>query len=109
MESVLGREFYKDVCDIKDKLKLDTSMYGFFDRCTSANELLAKKDFFLKFDERSNKYRYLIKNGATGENKITRDLSSSVIEKFNGYDLIKRRLRSKEKRIFNQFTLFMNQ
>ena len=84
-------------------------MYEFFDRYTSANELLAKKDFFLKFYERSNKYRYLIKNEATGENKITRDLSSSVIEKFNGYDLIKRRLRSKEKRIFNQFTLFMNQ
>ena len=46
VKSVLGTEFYKDFCDVKDKLKLDTSMYGFFDRCTLANELLAKKFFF---------------------------------------------------------------
>ena len=41
-----------------------------------------------------------MKKGATGENKITRDLSSSVTEKFNGYELIKRRLRNKEKEDF---------
>ena len=97
VESVLGRDLYSGFCDVREKLKLDTSMYGFFDRCTLANELLAKKHFFLKFYERRDKYRYLTKKGAAGENKITRDLSSSVIEKFNGYELIKRRLRTKEK------------
>ena len=35
-----------------------------------------KNFFFLKFYERRDKYRYLIKKGACGENKITRDLSS---------------------------------
>ena len=70
VESVLGTEFYKDFCDVKDKLKLDTSMYGFFDRCTLANELLAKEIFFLKFYERRDKFRYLIKKGATGEIKL---------------------------------------
>ena len=39
----------------------------------------------------------LIRKGATGENKITRDLSSSIIENFNGYELIKNDLKGKEK------------
>ena len=43
MESVLGREFYENFCDVKDNLKLYTSLYGFFDRCALANELIAKK------------------------------------------------------------------
>ena len=58
------------------------------------------KIFFLKFYERRDKYRYLVKKGVTGENKITQDLSSSVIEKFNGYELIKRELRNKDKEDF---------
>lgn len=69
---------------------------------------MAKKHFFLIFYERRDKYRCVTEKGATGENKITRDLSSSVIEKFNGYELIKRRLRNKEKEDFFQFTLSMN-
>ena len=54
----------------------------------------------MKFYERRDEYRYLIKKEASGENKITRDLSSSVIEKFNGYKIIKRGLRNKEKEDF---------
>ena len=46
VESVLGREFYNDFFNVKDKLKLNTSLYGFFDKCFIANELLAKKHFF---------------------------------------------------------------
>ena len=42
----MGRDLYGEFCNVKDKLKLDTSVYGFFDRCALANELLAKKTFF---------------------------------------------------------------
>ena len=48
VESVLGREFYKDFCDVKYRLKLDALMYRFFDKCAQTNELLAKKTFFSK-------------------------------------------------------------
>ena len=61
---------------------------------------MTKNNFFLKFYERRDKYRYLIKKGASGENKVTRDLSFSAIEKFNGYEIIKRGLRNKEKEDF---------
>ena len=77
VESVLGRGNF---CDVKDQLKLETSIYGFFDKCAFANELSAKRQFSLKFYERRDRCRYLIKEGATGKNKIARDLSSSIIK-----------------------------
>lgn len=42
-----------------------------------------------------------MKEGACSDNKIAQDLSSSVIEKFNGYKIIKRGLRNKEKEDFS--------
>ena len=77
VEGVLGRGNF---CDVKDQLKLETSIYGFFDKCALANELSAKRQFSLKFYERRDRCRYLMKEGATGKNKITRDLSSSIIK-----------------------------
>ena len=71
VESVLGRSYYGTFCDVKNQLKLDLSMYGFLDKCALANELSAKKHFFLRFYERRDKYRLDKKKGATGENKIT--------------------------------------
>ena len=65
------------------------------------NEFLKKKNFFLKLYERRDKHRYLMKEGACSDNKIAQDLSSSVIEKFNGYEIIKRGLRNKEKEDFS--------
>ena len=93
------RQNFKGFCEVKDQLQPDTSMYEFFDKRAMKMSFWQKK-FFLKFCERRVKYRYLIKEGAYGENKITRHLSSSVIEKFNGYKIIKRGLRNKEKEDF---------
>ena len=42
----------------------------------------------------------MIKKGATGENKTTRDFSFSIIENFHGYKLIIKDLKSKEKEDF---------
>ena len=44
VESVLGKEYYNDFCDIKDELKPDTSFYGYFNKCFKANALTAKKN-----------------------------------------------------------------
>ena len=49
VESVLEVEFYKDFCEIKDQLQLDTSIYRFFDKCALVNEFLTKKKFSLSF------------------------------------------------------------
>lgn len=42
----------------------------------------------------------MIKKGATGENKTTRDFSFSIIENFHSYELIIKDLKSKEKEDF---------
>ena len=109
MESVLGSDFYKYFCEVKDQLKLDTSMCGCFDKCVLMNEFLTRKNLFLKFYERRDKYRYLLKKGACdGKNKVPRDLSSSVIEKFSGYEIIKEASEIRRKKTFVPLTLFMS-
>ena len=57
-------------------------------------------NFFNKFFERRDKYRFLIKKKVVGKNTVTRNLSSSVIKKFNGYKNIKLKIALKEKTDF---------
>ena len=44
-----------------------------------------------------NRFRYIIKKGVRGKNNIIRDLSSCVIQKFNGYEILKHQLKDQEK------------
>ena len=95
---VLGENFFNDLKEIEGEVKLDRTLFGYFDRCFKLNEVLAKYNYFLKFFERRDVYRFLVKKKAQG--KITRNLSSSVLEKFNGYEVIRNSLSSKEREEF---------
>ena len=64
--------------EIKDGIELDRSIFGYFDRCFLANQVLAKTKF-------------------EGKNQVTTNLSSLALEKFNGYEIIKHKLACKEK------------
>ena len=75
--------------------------FFFFNKCALVNDLLTK-NFFLRFYKRRDKFRYLIEKEDFGGNNIIQDLSSSVIEKFNGYETIQKDLKNKEKKIFVQ-------
>ena len=59
-------------------------------------KVFSKHNFFLKFFERRDKFRFLIKK-VEGKNKVTQGLSSSIIEKFNGYEIMKHKFALKEK------------
>ena len=96
----LGEDFYNDLLDVMNKVKLDRTIFGFFDRCMILNEILFKYNFFVKFFERRNKFRFLTKKQVVGKNEVTRSLSSSAIEKFKGYEFIKQKLTRKEKIVF---------
>ena len=61
------------------------------------NEILFKYNFFVKFFKRRDKFRFLTKKKVVRKNEMTRSLSSSAIEKFNGYEFIKQKLTRKEK------------
>ena len=42
-------------------------------------------------------YRFLIKKKVEGQNELTKNLSSCIIEKFNGHEIIKNNLSHQEK------------
>ena len=94
-QKLLGDDLYFDLIDIEFETLLDKTLFGFFDRCY--NEVLAKYGFFLKFFERRNVYRFLIKKKVQVKNEVTRNLSDCIIEKFNGYEIIRNDLSRKEK------------
>ena len=60
MIQVLGEDFYNDLLEVKDEIKLDRTLFGYFDRCFIANQVLAKYIFFLKFFERRDMFRFLV-------------------------------------------------
>ena len=61
MKDVLGNDFYNDLIEIKNDTQLDRTIFGYFYRCFPVNTVLAKYNFFLKFFERIDIYRFQIK------------------------------------------------
>ena len=68
---VLGKDFYEELLKIKDDIQLDKTLFGFFDRCFLVNKVLARHNFCLKFFERRDKFRFLIKKNVECKNKVT--------------------------------------
>ena len=65
------------------------------------NDLLEEKNLFLRVCERRDKFRFLIKKGISGKNKvIRRDLSSCIIRKFNGYKITSIKFKKEQKKFF---------
>ena len=89
---VLGPDFYNELLENKDEIKLDKTIFGYFDTCFKVNDVLSNHNFFLKFFEWRYVFRFLIQKKVQGKNLLTRNLSSSVVEKFNGYEMIRRKL-----------------
>ena len=67
---VLGNDFYVSLSKIKNHIQLDRTLFGYFNRCFLADQVLAKYDFFLKFFERGDKCRFLIKKKVERKNKV---------------------------------------
>ena len=59
--------------------------------------MLAENGYFLRFYERRNKFRYQIKKKLKDKNETRKELSACVVQKFNGYELLRNHLHSREK------------
>ena len=94
---VLGEDLSNNLLEIKCHIKLEWTRFGYFDRCFLANQVLAKYNFFLKFFERRDMFRIFIRKKVQEKNEVTRNRSSSVIEKFNGYEMIRQDLANNER------------
>ena len=94
---VLGENFFNELKKNEEEKMLDRTLFGYFDRCFKLNKVLAKHNYFLKFFERLDTYKFLLKKIVQRKNEVIRNLSSSVLEKFNGYEMIRNDLSYQEK------------
>ena len=106
----LGDELFFKLKEIENFCMLDHSVFGFFDRCQKMTEVLSGYGYFLRFYERGNKFRYQIRKKLEENNEIRKELSSCIVPKFNGYEILRNHLNSKERQeylpIDNPFSSF---
>ena len=81
-------KLYDALSAVKEKLRLVLDIQNFENQCFSVNELLNKHGLFLRVYKLKNKFRYLIKQDSEKKKTVLRELSSSVIEKFNGFNIV---------------------
>ena len=87
---IVGQDRFLKLNQIEKEIMLDYTQFGFFDRCMKLNELLAREfGCFLRFYERRNKFRYQLRQKLKTKNEVKAELSSCVLQKFNGYDLLR--------------------
>ena len=47
IQETIGKKSYNALLEIKDDFKVDRSIFGYFDKCFLANNVLAKHNFLL--------------------------------------------------------------
>ena len=90
LADVIGQEIFDKLESKKEFLQLDLSLVTFEAQCHLVNDLLMSENLFLRVYELRKKFCYLIKKVPKGKNTITKELSSCVEERFNGFQLVKR-------------------
>ena len=94
----IGAEIFEEIYTLKDVLKLDLDILNFENQCLKINQILNKYNLFLRVFELKQKFHCLIKQDSEKKN-IIRDLSACIIEKFNGFNIVRiefdRKLRQK--------------
>lgn len=62
------------------------------------NDFLEIVGLFIRVYKRGDKFQYVIKKNMQDKNNIIRCLSSRVIQKFSGYEILKTQFKNEEKR-----------
>lgn len=60
-QKIFEDDLYSDLLEIEPSTLLDKSLFSFFERCFFINQVISKYGFFLRFFERRNMYRFIIK------------------------------------------------
>ena len=83
-KETLGDDFFLKLKKVESSVMLDYTLFRYFDRCRQINEILSKENYFLRFYERRNKFRFQLKKNLSTKNEMRRELSACAIQKFNG-------------------------
>ena len=100
IKETLGDKLFFSLKEIEILTRLDHSLLGFFERCQKMNEILSEHSYFLRFYERQNKFRFQLRKKLKGKDESKREISACVVQKFNGYELLRSHLNSNESQNF---------
>ena len=85
----VGFALSNDLFEIKSSLRLDgQDLVNFQNQCFQVNSILSDHNMFLRVFELKDRFRYLIKQNSE-QNKHFTELSACVIERFNGFQVVK--------------------
>ena len=85
----VGIALSNDLFEIKSLLRLDgQDKLNFENQCFKVNTILSRYNLFLRVFELKDKFRYLIKQDSV-QNKHFRELSACIIERFNGFQIVR--------------------
>ena len=84
----VGLALSHDLFEIKSLLRLDLDNLNFENQCFKINAILSRYNMFLRVFESKDKFRYIIKQNSE-QKKIFSEVSACVIERFNGFTIIR--------------------
>ena len=83
-----GAEIFVEILPLKNFLKLNLDIFTFENQCYVVNQILNKNNLFLRIFELKNKFRYITQTN-TNKKNIIREISTCIIEKFNGFNIVR--------------------
>ena len=98
LEKIVGKDLFEEV-NQPEKFKFIIDQHYFFNMCYHIAMILAKFGYFLPIYELKKKYRYLFMK-KLDQQKMVKQLSSCLIEKYNGFTVIRIEHEKKERKNF---------
>ena len=99
--SSIRADKFEKLGKIKKDIMLDYTVFGFWKKCLGLNDVLSTHfGLFLRFYERRNKYRYLLRKKIDSKNKLHSEVSTCAILMFNGYEYLRNDFQNYEKKDF---------
>ena len=108
LEKVLDEKLIMEIHQ-PEKFKFIIDQQYFFNMCYEINMIMAKFGYFLRVFEFKNKYRHLTMKRPDRQQKIVRQLSSCLIEKYDGFMVVSIEYQKKREKNLSQSISFINQ
>ena len=98
LEKIVGKDLFEEI-NQPEKFKFIIDQHYFFNMCYHIAMILAKFGYFLPIYELKKKYRYLFMK-KLDQQKMVKQLSSCLIEKYNGFRVIRIEHEKKKRKNF---------
>ena len=98
LEKIVGKDLFEEI-NQPEKFKFIIDQHYFFIMCYHIAMILAKFGYFLPIYELKKKYRYLFMK-KLDQQKMVKQLSSCLTEKYNGFTVIRIEHEKKERKNF---------